>query len=594
MCAKDEEALPKYLFRRDSRYYVRLVAPTAIHPFLSKKDREFRQFTGTGDLVRAKVIAAELIARKQREWLNLHEAMAPVTQAVAARVQLTDVLIQQIAGARLHSWIATDNRERLGEGGLDDAQLEEIEAFCKYSDGAMRSILAQGKASKDWPDVVEEVLDWCFTLGYEIDSSDAHFPLLVRAYAVAERKAQQFIAARNNGDDPKEEDVLPKSGARLSEMIAKYEAHKGESVAWKTVSKSTSVWKRLIAYKGDVFLDEVTSGDIYAFLEDRLKAKDGWSQEYCEGYARRALDEIFRLAKTQSLMHGNGPMERVTTLPKLSKVERERRKKPRFAYSDEQINTLLSSDWYNPTSQRFRGKMAEDMGARYFGPLIGLLHGVRVTESMQLLAGDVAPVDGVLCFRFRVDIPEDKEEQAQEETSKRSRNGVDRLPARSVKNSSVVRTIPVHPTLLSRGFAAYVTSRLREGQTAPLFPSAVPSEGGKSPKWGRAYEQAFLRYVRDTLEFGNGFGSHSFRHQFEDRIKDCQARNGVWPAGLGQLLSGRKLPRDADREIVRQEGSERTYGNGYKPSAMVPYLEQLDFKSIQFPAPFQDWVGSKA
>jgi len=591
-CDKDEENLPKYLERRNSRYYVRLVAPTAVQPFLNKTERVFRRSTGTGDLHRAKVVAAELVARKQREWLTLSETMQP--EIDAARIQLTDPLIQQIAGARLHSWVATDNRERLGMGGLDDAHLEEIDSFCKMSDGTMRSILSQGEGSSKWPDVVEDVLEWCLTLGYDVTKEDAHFPQLVRAYALAERKAQQFIAARNNGDDPKEQDILPKSGARLSEMIVKYENYKGASVAWKTVSKNISIWRRLIAFKGDVFLDEVTSGDIYRFFEERLENKKGaWSQGYVEGHAWRALDEMFRLAQSLSLMEGKGPMDRLSLTPQLSQAERELRKKPRFAYSDEQLNTILSSDWYNPTSRYFRGKMADDLGARYFGPLIGLLHGIRVTESMQLMAGDIAVVDGVLCFCFQIEVAKDEEATKRKEAHNQDVKSPAILPPRTVKNSNVLRKIPVHPKLVALGFAAYAADRMRGGAAAPLFPSAVPSEGSMRPKWGRAYEQAFLRYVRDKLGFGNGFGSHSFRHQFEDRIKDCQARSGLWPAGLGQLLSGRKLPRDSDREFFRQEGSESRYGNGYKPSAVLPYLAKLNFDSIRLPMSFQDWVNIK-
>ena len=75
--------MPKYLRARDDgrskNYYVRLTAPTAIQPFLDKKDHTFRCSTGTADLRRVKVIGAEIVAKKRREWHDLHElAVKPV------------------------------------------------------------------------------------------------------------------------------------------------------------------------------------------------------------------------------------------------------------------------------------------------------------------------------------------------------------------------------------------------------------------------------------------------------------------------------------------------------------------------------------
>ncbi|MGR5342315.1 hypothetical protein ACPV50_20665, partial [Vibrio astriarenae] len=87
--------------------------------------------------------------------------------------------------------------------------------------------------------------------------------------------------------------------------------------------------------------------------------------------------------------------------------------------------------------------------------------------------------------------------------------------------------------------------------------------------WGRAYEQAFLRHVRERLAFGPGFGNHSFRHTIEDKIRDAQLLEGVWPAGLSQFYTGRKLPRDSDKTLLRLQGSEIDYGKGYNPMHMV-------------------------
>ena len=86
-CVKDKEiALPKYLYRRDDgrseNYYVRLTAPTSVQPFLAKKEHSFRCSTGTADLRVAKVIGAEIVAKKRREWHTMCELLVEKRETV--------------------------------------------------------------------------------------------------------------------------------------------------------------------------------------------------------------------------------------------------------------------------------------------------------------------------------------------------------------------------------------------------------------------------------------------------------------------------------------------------------------------------------
>ncbi len=592
-CDKDTESpMPPYISRREDgrspNFYVRLVAPTAVQPFLPKSEHVFRKSTGTADRRKAVVVGTEIIAAKRREWFALLQS-APVENSTVHKI-LTPQLVQQIAGARLHSWVETDRMERYGEEGLDEEELAAMEAFCCHTDAVMRSVLAQAKGSSKWSHVVADVLEWCSVLGYEIEKSDPQFPLLVRAFAKAERSAQQFIAARNRGDEPDEVTVAGPIGTRLSEMNAYFIEHKSTSVGPKPVSMAVSIWNRFIAFKGDVFLNDVSSNDIFEFFRARLFTDaDPWTQGYVDGHVKRALRDFFALARTKSFMSEENPVMKLEMTPKLGEKERKSRLKPRYPFTSDKVNILFASEWYKPDSTQFTGKLRDDLAARYFGPLIGELHGSRVREFLQLMTGDILKIDGVLCFKFQIELPVDDGE-APESVQPESGGDVD-LPARNLKNASVLRTIPVHPKLIELGFADFVAERSKLlGQAVPLFESSVPNPGGKSPMWGRAFEQSFLRYVRDTLGFGSGYAYHSFRHQFEDRIRDSQAVGGVWPAGLGQFLSGRKLSRDADKALFRDVGSEAEYGYGYRPSSVLPYLEKLDFQDIQFPKPFHEWL----
>lgn len=282
-------------------------------------------------------------------------------------------------------------------------------------------------------------------------------------------------------------------------------------------------------------------------------------------------------------MSAANPVTELEITPKIPLDEKARRQKPRYPFTSDQLDRLFTSEWYKVDTTVLRGKSRGDLAVRYFAPLIGLFHGARVREYLQLMTNDIVVVGGVDCITFQIEIAESGSENANQQD----------LPRRSVKKPTVLRTIPIHPRLVELGFMDYVKERRAElGGIGPLFASSLPEPGGKSPMWGRAFEQSFLRHVRDRLDFGSGYGSHSFRHLFEDRLRSAQAVAKSWPAGLANFLSGRLLPRDADEKFFRSTGSEQGYGAGYGPKDALPYLEQVDFVDVTLPVPFSEWRKS--
>ncbi|KAK6028861.1 hypothetical protein OSTOST_05042 [Ostertagia ostertagi] len=223
--------------------------------------------------------------------------------------------------------------------------------------------------------------------------------------------------------------------------------------------------------------------------------------------------------------------------------------------------------------------MATDLGARYWVPLVCMFHGNRVREVLQLVASDVAVRQGVSVVQFR--------EEMDGEQAAMLAAGV----VRSLKNDPSRRVVPLHPTLLALGFAEFVEQRRTQaGANALLFPSSIPKPGGKAPMLGRSYEQAFLRYARDGLAFGRGFGNHSFRHQLEDRIRDAQLPGHQWPAGMAQAYTGRKRVRKQDVGRIEVEGSESAYGRGHSPATLRDYLKTLAFDAVTLPPPYASWL----
>lgn len=589
--SNQELTVPQYFYkqRKSSVWYVRLVPPKHIRHLVTEQD--FRRSTGHSDLKRATPVGVTIVAEKLREWDAL--ARATGEHPAPAPVILTDHLIASLCQTRLFSALMSDEEERAA--GFSDEELLEADDFCLLTDTAMRAALAQGQASKHWPAVVEEAMNWATDTGHQLSPEDPLLPKLIREFAKVERKSCEAIKARNRGDDAPTP-AAPTHGLHtLSSITEEFRDFKSVSTGPEHVSNILNTWRLFIEHVGDIRFDAVSPNQVFDFMTARMHAENKpWSEARAKGFGRRALREIFGLARTKGWMTVANPVDGVEVWPTLSKEDEESRKQPRYPFSDEQLNELFTSPWYDPNEgSLFKGKMREDLGARYWVPLISTHHGNRVSEGVQLVASDFSVKNGMLVLTFRKEIEAKKSRQkgVKSDATEAEVNVIG--VKRKGKTEATRRSVPVHPKLVELGLMEFLELRRQaDGEHALLFPSSLPNDGGKSPKLGRSYEQAFLRFVRDKLAFGHGFGSHSFRHQLEDRIRDAQVTKGVWPGGLGQQFMGRKKTRAVDAGVLLAEGSEKVYGVGYTPASMLPYINRMDFSGINYPKPFAEWLQS--
>ncbi|WP_233850930.1 DUF6538 domain-containing protein [Paraburkholderia sp. HD33-4] len=558
---------------RSRNWYVDVSVPAAFQKLVSTQ--RVRRSTGTPDRTHALTQAARIEARLRSEWERL-AAPPPERGSPGKPTTLTPALIDRICARRMADRAHSDCR-RITEG-VDDAEEAEIGAHGEAGEAAIRAVLAGAPKARTRQLVVATATEYAEQVGYIIEPDDPLLSHFVHAFSRTGRVTHEVIAVRNKADDAPGSPVADASGERLSAMVPVYQAHRKGVVDPKSVSKDISIWQRLIAFIGDVPLDDMTSGDLYRFLEDRLHSPDdGWSQGYVEGHAKRALRAIFALARTRGLMQADNPVDRLETTPKLPKKAQQERLKPRYPYSTHQLNVLFSSDWYDPSATHWRGKMGTDLAGRYWGPLVSTCHGARVREVVQVVNSDFTFDGDALLVTFQTALPDN--------------DATRKLPPRTLKNAAACRTVPVHPKLLELGLGDFVRDmQAQYPPGTPLFPSAIPNPDGKAPLWGRAYEEAFLRHVRDTLAFGHGYGNHSFRHQLEDRVRDAQASHGTWPAGLGEFVSGRRLPRDADRDIFREQSSAIAYGNGFLAAHIQRFVAQIAFDGVVFPPVYREWL----
>lgn len=589
--------VPEHFYRPKNsiKWYVRLVPPQRIWHIVGGK--EFRKSTRHADLQRAKPIGMTLIAEKLQEWDSIARALPDTTITPTI---LSSRLIETICSTRLYSWLRSDDDEREGEEGLSKEQIHEINEFCKLTDASMRSVTIQGKGSPRWSEVVDTTIDWCVTLGYGIEIEDPLFPNLVRKFAKVEQEAQKNIELRNQGEGtetPQTRDI----GISLSAITDVFREHKGIKSGTSHVRTMLNAWGLFIEHCGDIAFDSVTPGHIFEFMEARMHSKiKPWSEARAKNFGLRTLREFFALARAKRFMTIANPADDLETFPALSKEEEESRTRPRYPFTAPQLNTLLTSDWYDPTNRRqFTGKMRADLGARYWVPLIGICHGNRVGEGVQFVVSDFSFSGELFVVSFQTELDKSTEDTKNVLEKKvllgQTLSDEELKKLRHLKNKSTRRVVPIHRVLIGLGFVKFVEQRRREaGPNGLLFPSSEPTPGGKEPKLGRSYEQAFLRFVRDKLGFGHGFGNHSFRHQLEDRIRNSQTPGSAWPAGLTQQYTGRQRTRAVDRDVILSEGSEGDYGSGYLPSTMLPFMNKLDFSDVRFPLPYEDWLLTNA
>lgn len=460
---------------------------------------------------------------------------------------------------------------------------------------AAKDAVASGDISAFIP-VVGQLAAW---RGYQLeDHTGNDMQTLTYEFLRAVQQACKVLLSRQRGEfadaDLPEVDPLPavwlrgvtanqKKGKPVLSDVTKLYTERLSIVGTKTQETNISWWDKLVHFCGDKPLEQVTSNDIYLFLEHRLNdAVKPWSMKY-ESKVISGLRVAFSIAQARGLCQRN-PAAELQMMPLISSAEEKKRKKPRKRYSLGQLNNIFASSWYDPSATNWRERMKWDLGARYWVPLLGLYHGFRVREALQLKVTDIV-LGACPLLTLQVDDSEEDEDQESEK-------GI-ALPKRSLKNEATKRTIPIHPQLITLGFIEFVKSAKTEhGPRAPLFPSSLPERSSKKPKWGRAYEQRFVPFVRDVLGFGAGYGNHSFRHTLEDKLRDTQL-DEKWPPGLGQFYTGRTLPSDQDRGFFLDVGSERDYGDGYDPTRILKFVKRIHYQGLVLPKPFAQWLGDR-
>lgn len=202
----------------------------------------------------------------------------------------------------------------------------------------------------------------------------------------------------------------------------------------------------------------------------------------------------------------------------------------RDPFSASQLNKIFSlSPW---------AEGAKENDIRFWGPLVALFSGMRRGEIAQLLTTDIKVIRGIPCFEIRAD---------------------DR---KRVKTSNARRVVPIHPELQRVGFLQFVERRRHIGD-AQLFAGENPNTNGQ---WGDGFGDWFNRLLASNKINGKRLGMHSFRHNFEDALREA----GLHAMPIGQYLTGRSRGGDASSD----------YGAGYSTSTLADAIAKVSYPDL--------------
>ena len=212
-------------------------------------------------------------------------------------------------------------------------------------------------------------------------------------------------------------------------------------------------------------------------------------------YREMSIVEVMKLkgVKPQSRINVNKFLTRLTTFMnfgvsqgyikenyilgmKIPIPKTEGRKK-REPFSPEDLVKILSPKTYldytidfGKTTKSRKPNVVKYQNSFYWAFLIGIFSGMRTNETAQLRIGDIIKKENVWMI------------------------SIDETEGKSVKTTSSIRKVPVHPTLISLGFIDYVKIIKSKGVDR-VFPELTKQRDGYSTKISQHYNEKFLPSV---------------------------------------------------------------------------------------------------
>jgi integrase len=187
-------------------------------------------------------------------------------------------------------------------------------------------------------------------------------------------------------------------------------------------------------------------------------------------------------------------------------------KKPRRPFSSEELEILFSSPLFTGSKsmrRRFEPGPVVFKDDCYSIPIIGFYTGARLGEIVQLHLEDV---------QFDGPIPHF-------EITEENSGATGSQDAKHVKSAAGVRKVPLHPDLLTLGFAEFVAQR-RKGKSSSkrLFHRIAY---GADKRASTVFSKWFARFCDKAGLSDPAIVFHSFRHNAEDAFRNANQQQYV-------------------------------------------------------------------
>ncbi len=399
--------------------------------------------------------------------------------------------------------------------------------------------------------------------GFQLEWKTSSFQKLLRLLLRGQRELHGLERARLLGDyrarpeDPEFSrayaDIGKAPTKTLRDLIEAHKKDKVTSLSPSTQSAYLSVWRLMKdILGGNRDLSTISREDGRALFEavqrmprglGKLKVLSGLSVQDAikkgellglptiapktiNGSYMGFISSIFGWAVREQWMTAN-PVERLTVADSVAEADK------RDPFSPEQLQKIFKASPWSPRDEQPRGK-----ALHFWGPLIALYLGMRRGEIAQLDVADVSKSEDWDVILVR-------------------QGGRKRL-----KTDNARRVIPIHPDLIRFGFLRYVESRRKSGE-AKLFSGEIENKRGQ---WGDGFSDWFIRLLSKQDITGTRLGMHSFRHNWQDRLREA----GLHGTAIGAELAGRSKGGDASNN----------YGSGHSTGALAEAISKVGYPGL--------------
>ena len=356
----------------------------------------------------------------------------------------------------------------------------------------------------------------------------------------------------------------------IREVVDEFLDLRKGTIGEKMLDEYKVITDEFIEIVGNIPVSTLSKDSIRTYISTQIKLPP--SRRKNPKYREMSIVEVMKLkgVKPQSRINVNKFLTRLTTFMnfgvsqgyikenyilgmKIPIPKTEGRKK-REPFSPEDLVKILSPKTYldytidfGKTTKSRKPNVVKYQNSFYWAFLIGIFSGMRTNETAQLRIEDIIKKENVWMI------------------------SIDETEGKSVKTTSSIRKVPVHPTLISLGFIDYVKIIKSKGVDR-VFPELTKQRDGYSTKISQHYNEKFLPSV------------------------------GVWKKQVKVLYSTRHTfinrcyKKGVDRDIIKCiVGHEKDFtfgvygGNPYTPKQLYKGISKVSYKNIRWDRLKVDW-----